>query len=88
MENIKILKAQYLSEFKIKLEFSDGYQSVVDLKNELWGEIFEPLNDVRYFKDFKTNPFTIHWDNGADFSPEYLYELAKKNEFSIADKKK
>lgn len=87
MENIKIIKVEYISEFKINLEFSDGYQNVVDFKNELWGEIFQPLKDVSYFRDFKTNPFTIHLDNGADFSPEYLYELAKRNEFSIADKK-
>lgn len=87
MENIKIIKAEYISEFKINLVFNDGYQSVVDFKNELWGEVFEPLNEVSYFRNFKSNPFTIHWDNGADFSPEYLYELAKKNEFSIADKK-
>lgn len=87
MENIKITKAEYTSEFKIKIEFSDGYEKIVDFKNELWGEVFKPLNEVSYFKNFKTNTFTIYWDCGADFSPEYLYELAKKNEFSIADKK-
>ncbi|MDQ3020379.1 MAG: DUF2442 domain-containing protein [Bacteroidota bacterium] len=87
MENVRIIEAEYISDFKINLEFSDGYQNVVDFKNELWGEVFEPLNDVSYFRNFKTNPFTIYWDNGADFSPEYLYELAKKNEFSVADKK-
>ncbi len=88
MENIKVVNAEYVSDYKISLSFNDGYQNIVDLKSELWGEIFKPLNDVNYFKDFKLNPFTIYWENGADFSPEFLYELAKKNEFSVADKNK
>ena len=87
MNNIKVVDAQYLNEYKIDIEFSNGFRNVVDLKEELWGKVFEPLNDLKYFKNFKINPFTICWENGADFSPEFLYEIAKKNEFSVADKK-
>lgn len=87
MRNIKVTNAEYLSDYKIDIEFSDGIRNTIDLKDELWGEVFKPLNDVNYFKNFKLNPFTIFWENGADFSPEFLHELALKNEFSIADKK-
>jgi hypothetical protein len=87
MRNIRVVKAQYLNEYRIDIEFSNGFRNIIDLKEELWGEVFEPLNDLKYFKNFKINPFTIYWENGADFSPEFLYELAEKKEFSVADKK-
>ena len=77
MELIKVIKADYIEEYKIALEFSDGKESVVDLKDELWGEVFEPLKDINYFKKFTLNPFTIEWENGADFSPEFLYEIGE-----------
>ncbi len=85
MKNIKVVKAEYLKNYTIEIEFSDGFRNSINLKNELWGKIYEPLKDMNYFKNFKSNPFTIYWENGADFSPEFLYELAKKQELLIAD---
>lgn len=87
MKNIKVVKAEYLNDYFINIEFSNGFKNSVDLKEELWGKIFEPLNDRNYFKNFKLNPFTIYWENGADFSPEFLYELAKKQELLFVEKK-
>ena len=50
------------------------------LKDELTGEIFMPLNDPQVFAALKFEPDldTVVWDNGADFAPEFLYELAKR----------
>ncbi|MBK8982850.1 MAG: DUF2442 domain-containing protein [Ignavibacteria bacterium] len=78
MKLIKLISANYISDYNIEVTFNDGLKSIVDLKNELWGEIFEPLNDLNKFKKFRLNPFTIEWENGADFSPEFLYELAQE----------
>ena len=54
--------------------------TVVDLEHELDGEVFEALRDQEYFACAKLNPETgtIEWSNGADFAPEFLYELATK----------
>jgi hypothetical protein len=43
---------------------------------ELWGEVFEPLKDKSRFADFTLDKEleTIVWSNGADFSPEFLYQ--------------
>ncbi|MEQ8413014.1 MAG: DUF2442 domain-containing protein [Imperialibacter sp.] len=75
---IKVEQAEYLSDYKIKLTFSDGLTGVVDLKDEIWGEVFEPLKDVNYFKKFTKDRWTIGWDCGADFAPEFLHELTLK----------
>ncbi|MFZ1320057.1 MAG: DUF2442 domain-containing protein [Ignavibacteria bacterium] len=88
MENIHITNAEYLDEYKIDIEFNTGFSQVIDLKEEIWGEIFEPLKDKEYFRNFKLNPFTIYWENGADFSPEFLFEMAHNQEFMVADKKR
>jgi len=68
----------YLSDYKLLLTFEDGTTRLVDLANELEGEIFEPLKDIRYFKTVRVDPEldTIVWDNGADMSPDFLYEIS------------
>jgi hypothetical protein len=74
---LEITNANYLSEYKILLNFNTGDTKIVDLKNELTGSIFEPLKDVNYFKDFSIKYNTIEWNNGADFAPEYLYQIGR-----------
>ena len=72
---IKITNAKYLDGYKIRLTFNDGKTKIVDFEKLLWVEVFEPLKDIDKFKKFRLNPFTIEWENGADFSPEYLYNI-------------
>ncbi|MSQ06800.1 MAG: DUF2442 domain-containing protein [Dehalococcoidia bacterium] len=75
----RIAELKYLSAYRIWLKFEDGSQGEVDLEAELWGEVFEPLKEKRLFKGVRldTELNTITWDNGADFSPEFLYEMVK-----------
>ena len=72
--NIWIVRAGYIKEHEIELEFNDGVSGMVDLKDDLDQPVFEPLKDINYFKNFKLNSWTIEWENGADFAPEFLYE--------------
>ncbi len=75
----KIIDAKYKKNYIIYLHFSDGTQGEIDLQNELYGEMFEPLKDQKFFKTFSIHPdfHTIYWPNGADIAPEYLYEKIK-----------
>jgi hypothetical protein len=55
----------------------------VDLSEELSGPVFEPLRDIDYFKQFQCVGSTLEWSNGADFAPEFLYQLAQSQEAAI-----
>lgn len=84
MNPVSIIEANYIDEFRIKLQFDNGESGIVDLKEHLDGEIFAPLNNKEYFKNFKLDEWTIFWENGADFAPEYLYELCKSQPGALA----
>ena len=77
---IWVIQAKHIKGFELEVLFNDGKSVRVDLGSSLNGKIFEPLRDVEQFKKFHMNPDldTISWDNGADFAPEYLYELGLK----------
>jgi len=75
MSLVWITNAKYEGGYKIKLVFNNGTSGIVDLQNKLDGEIYEPLKNPDYFKNFSINSWTIEWENGADFSPEYLFDL-------------
>jgi len=70
----------YISQYKLSLTFEDGVVKIVDLEPYLDGEIFEPLKDIDYFKTVRVNPDidTIVWDNDADISPDFLYEIGEE----------
>jgi hypothetical protein len=76
---LHVKEAKYLYDYVIWLRFNDGAEGMVDLKDELYGEVFEPLKDMKKFKSFKVDPDleTIAWENGADLAPEFLYEKMK-----------
>jgi hypothetical protein len=57
------------------LLFNNGETKIVNLQNYIDGEIFEPLKEKEYFRNFKINFNTIEWSNGADFAPEFLFEI-------------
>lgn len=75
----RIMEARYVDGYTIWLRFNDGVEGEVDLKDELWGTVFEPLKDLNRFRQFCVHPelHTIVWDNGADFSPEFLHSCIR-----------
>ncbi len=75
----RVIDAKHEHDFVIHLKFSDGTEGEVDLEEELYGEVFQPLVDLDYFKQFTVHPelHTLTWPNGADFAPEFLFEKMK-----------
>ncbi len=72
----KVIEARYARDYIIHIRFADGTEGDVDLKDELYGELFEPLRDPSLFRAVTVHPefHTLCWPNGADLAPEFLYE--------------
>ncbi len=66
-----------LGNYSLRLIFNNGAVKDVDLATELHGEVFEPLKDPSFFAQVAVNPDTgtVEWPNGADFAPEFLYDI-------------
>ena len=71
-----VKNVSYASEYKLLITFEDGSVRLVDLGSHLNGEVFTPLKDIHYFKTVRVESDldTIVWENGADMSPDFLYE--------------
>lgn len=72
----QLTDAKYTKDYKIWLRFADGTEGEIDLKDELNGDIFEPLKDLSRFRAFNIHPElkTLTWPNGADLAPELLHK--------------
>lgn len=77
---LHVKRVVYMNDYVLRVEFTDGVVKDVDLSGELHGEIFEPLGDPEFFKQAAVNEETqtVEWPNGADFAPEFLYEIGKE----------
>jgi len=83
---VYITEAKYLHDYKVELKFNDGRKGVVDLENELYGTVFEPLKDKKVFSSVKLDKDldTIAWENGVDLAPEFLYYESFKDDKTLA----
>ena len=56
--------------------FDDGQVREIDMKDELWGTMFEPLQDPDFFAQVCVDEElgTVVWPNGLDLAPETLYD--------------
>ncbi len=78
---LNVTYADYKCEYKVFLTFNNGESTITDLEVTIFEDhrsIFIPLRDIEYFKSFKIRLNTITWDNEADFAPEFLLELGRK----------
>lgn len=73
---LEVIEARYVKDYMIHVRFNNGEAGMVDLKDYLWGPMFEPLKDLNVFKRFTVSNVlhTICWENTADLAPESLYE--------------
>ena len=71
----KLEAAEYVTGHVLHLRFDDGLEGDVDLEDEMWGEVFEPLKEPEAFRRFELDRElnTVTWVTGADLAPEFLY---------------
>ena len=73
-----ITQVNYESDYRLRLRFQDGAERRVDLKDNLQGPVFHPLQEISLFRTARLNHDidTVVWDNGADMSPDFLREIS------------
>jgi hypothetical protein len=74
----KILYAEYLGTFRIRLVFSDSQESIFDLAayiNAKKGSLLKALHDEQYAQRFFIDAGALCWPNGLELSPERLKTL-------------
>ena len=69
---------QPIGEYKIKVEFDNGEQGIFDVKPYIHGSWYGKLREKEYFKQARTDGFTVCWPDGQDICPDELYEYSKK----------
>ncbi len=70
-----IVSVSPLDGHRLQVVFDDGVVCLVDLSEDLWGPMFEPLRDPEYFRQVRVEPegHTVSWPNGVDIDPLVLH---------------
>lgn len=70
--------AEYVSDYKIAVEFNTGERAVVDFASLIQEDpLAAPLVALTQFKLFYLDPWpTLAWQCGYDIAPETLYFMA------------
>ena len=71
----RITAVEPLEGFRLRLTFTDSLVREVDLSDDLWGQMAEPLQDPAYFRQVRVDPElgTVVWPNGYDLDPDVLH---------------
>lgn len=59
--------------FGLHLTFNDGVVRDVDLTRDVWGPMFEPLQNPEFFAQVAIKDGTVAWPNGLDLDPLVLH---------------
>jgi len=73
-----VIAVKHVRDYVVWVRFEDGTEGEIDLANELWGPVFEPLKVPENFRQVAVAEYgTIAWPNGADLAPEFVYERVR-----------
>ncbi len=80
---LEVTKAEYMEEYRIQITFNNGASGVVDLKEALWGAMFEKLKDYNTVRKFEVSDVvhTIRWENDTN-GVEYDFPSARATKVS------
>ncbi len=71
----RVVAVEPLEGWRLRLTFTDDLVREVDLSEDLWGQMAEPLRDPDYFRQVRVDPElgTVVWPNGYDLDPDVLH---------------
>lgn len=71
---VRVVQAEARSGHRLFVVFSDGVAGEIDLRDRLFGPVFEPLRDETLFAQVRVDEFGVPiWPNGADLAPDALH---------------
>jgi uncharacterized protein DUF2442 len=80
----EVTSIEYKGKYVYHIIFDNGLGADVDFEPLLdRGPVFLPLRDLKFFQQAKIDGGTIAWPNGADVSPESLYEKVEGTSRSL-----
>ncbi len=89
---LRIKKVKYLDKYRLNILFSNGRSKIVDFKDWISeaNVYLKPLRSIEYFKKVRIDDahYSICWPNGADFSPDILFEVGHENKTKPASRSK
>jgi hypothetical protein len=74
----KVVEVTPLPDHRLALKFADGAEGIYDCKPLLWGELFEPLKDPKFFAQVRLDHGAPAWPNGADLDAAVLRSAVAK----------
>ena len=72
---IHVTELKVVGPHSLELAFDNGARKRINLREGLYGPVFEPLRDPALFAQAYLDPDTrtAAWPNGADFAPDFLF---------------
>ena len=69
----RVINVEVRPPYGLRVAFDDSFVRDVDLADELWGPMFEPLTDPAFFAQVAVDHGTVVWPNGLDLDPLVLH---------------
>ena len=69
----RVVDVKVQAPYGLRVAFDDDVTRDVDLSDDLWGPVFEPLKDPAFFAKAFVDHGTVAWPNGADLDPLVLH---------------
>lgn len=70
----RVVSVEAKADHKLSLVFDDGTKGIVSIADRLFGPMFEPLKDPKFFAQVRVDEFgAVCWPNDADLAPDALY---------------
>jgi hypothetical protein len=74
LDVIRVSAVEPLTNFKVRVRFSDDSEREIDLAPYLQGPIFAPVRrDPAFFRQVYIDHGAVAWPNGADIDTDTLY---------------
>ena len=69
----RVVAVEVQPPYGLHVTFDDGTARRIDMTDELWGPVFEPLRDPAFFAQAAVDHGAVVWPNGVDLDPLVLH---------------